>query len=298
MSSNDPLESGGDDWTTVSKKRRSSRSNDSSKAEHVINAADYMMFRVPKQYKEEHLPRDSRDDILGILEGSSSVFPREAHHHLIPMLDALASLLVSRRSREIVAVALVPSSDRRKVTIHIAGSGSPDNLAKANVHLQDIWRIILGMRACSNPELYREKTPEVAGVNIDLATELVWKCYVFSRERLKKHIDKAKSNNMHVALQNLVQQAPQLLTPKQTRFVKELIYLFNLYDAYESDPKAGYGSVIRAVHGANAIRMEELENHLIFLDIHRESVLLCCNHKLNDVPHSSKFQYAVERQAI
>ena len=297
-SSTDPSKSEEDEWTTVTRKARPASSHDSSKTERLINACDHQLFRATTQFVVKNCPRDIRYEILDTLKGgTASVFPRETHHRLIPTLDAISSLLVSKRTREIVAVALVPSYDRRRVTIYLTASGSPDRLESAKAHLQDIWRIIKEMRNRSNRDLYRERTPELAGVDIELATELVLSCYNFSREHLKKHVDKARSTKMHIALEALINQAPQLLTPTQMEFVRQLIAFFNFYEAYENDETASFGSVLRAANLANAARMS-MKSEVGFLDICRESILTVTIKKLNDASHPSKYRYAGQSQVV
>ncbi|KAL5492631.1 hypothetical protein ACEPAI_4078 [Sanghuangporus weigelae] len=229
-------------FETVSKKGRKTsinRGGFSSPAELFVNACEMSIFTVPDGLGS--LTRENRDTILNRLRAMPAdqrVLPSAANRRIMSLLDAFASLLVSQREKEIVSVAVSKVSEQHYI-FWVSASSPENRLQDAKAHMEELWKLLRDLRT-KVPVIIRKrgKTPDETEVTVDEQWDIYHSCYTFSRERLKKHFDKARERGMCIALQNLRDDAATYkLSDRRLAFVQSLIDLFRLYELYEQgDP--------------------------------------------------------------
>ncbi|KAL5537288.1 hypothetical protein ACEPAF_1111 [Sanghuangporus sanghuang] len=185
-------------------------------AERIITACDDNLFLVLPTLA---LPRDERTRINEILSASAvhSNYSN-AHHRLMPVLDALASLSVSQGRGETVAVGLVPpvetpSGRDDKLLLFIGANGSSkERLSRAKRHLEAIFGHLRNLRIMQEitPGYRRESTPDETDIVVHPTLELYRLCYTFSKERLRRYFDKAKEFGLDSMLRNFLQKKKNL----------------------------------------------------------------------------------------
>ncbi|EJD07039.1 uncharacterized protein FOMMEDRAFT_165667, partial [Fomitiporia mediterranea MF3/22] len=224
-----------DGFQTVTSKKRYSggRGGYSSLAERLVNACAPDLFVVPEGLAG--LVRDNRAEIESKLRDlGDDLIPASATRRVMVLLEAIASLSVSQREREIVCVALsVPNPDH--YIIWVTANGPNSKIAPIIDHLDSLFGLLKNIRKriVSKGQL-RDTTPEEADTEDFLVGHIYQLCYTFSRERLKKHMDKPRARKMLVAIRNLIAFPKNHgLSENQLQFLKGLDDLFRKYEVYE-----------------------------------------------------------------
>ena len=185
-------------FATTGRGRRASKGQPTSLAERIIAVCDDRILTVPT---EAQYPRDARKQIRSALSTMPrSTFQKLPHRRLIPLLDAIAGLLVSRPKWEVVGVAFVPDPEKKKTKFVFACNRSPDNLAAGMKHFREIWGLLKAIRKADEDRDTRESTPDEIDLPVEPTESILYKCYNFSNERVKRHFDRATELNMLSAL--------------------------------------------------------------------------------------------------
>ncbi|EJD04125.1 uncharacterized protein FOMMEDRAFT_133463 [Fomitiporia mediterranea MF3/22] len=143
-------------------------------------------------------------------------------YQVMVLLEAIASLSVSQREREIVYIVF-------KITPII------DHLDSLFGLLRNICKHIVSKGQLYNMTLEETDTKDF------LVGHIYQLCYTFSCEHLKKHMDKLRARKMLVAIWNLIAFLKNYsLSENQLQFLKGLNDLFCKYKVYEkgyNDPQ-------------------------------------------------------------